>query len=165
MTIDSASRENVKRRYKALKSIKKVATELHLAWNTVSKIVHDPSQPGLVQKQGRPRKLSERTKHLLKRKFQLGELKSSQEGADFVEALDSKKVSKSTVLSCLRSSGMRSYRMQKKPFISKKNHALRLKFAKNTSTGKLGTGTRWCSRTRPVSTHLRISAQEPTGIT
>ena len=110
-------------------SVKKVAKQLKLSSSTVSKYKNIGGLEGSSSAGGRERKISEAKLRILRRDILSGELKTA-EAVRTRLVQEGYGVSYHTVIRALKSLGFVARLKKKKPFMSAKNRAARLKWAK-----------------------------------
>ena len=112
------------------KSVREVSSALGISLGTVSKLRQGDKENIPKPKEGRPSKVSAKTKAVLARKFDSGQLLNIREGQRLVQAVEGVQVHKETIRNYLNSEGLKAYVQQKKPMLTKKHKEARFRFAK-----------------------------------
>lgn len=112
-------------------SVGKVSRSVKVSKSSVSKIrrAHEDSIPS--PKMGRPSKITKRTKTLLSRQFDIGELLTLRDGQDLVHRVKGVHVDKESIRNYLKQEGLRGYVQRKKRDLTEDQIAVRYQFAKD----------------------------------
>lgn len=109
-------------------STREIAKRLHISHMTVTRIRARGNEDIPVSKGGRPSKVSEETKKVLRRKFATGEFKRLGAGQRLVKTVEGVRVHTRTIRKYLN---MKAYVVRKRPLLRKEDKKARYQFAKD----------------------------------
>lgn len=111
-------------------TVRTVAKNLHISLRAVIQIRNANKENIPTHKSGPPTKIPDSTTQLLARKFNTGEIRTLKDGQRLVQSVDHVLVDPRTVSRAMRKRGVKAYVKQKKPDLTPKQKAERLKWAK-----------------------------------
>ncbi|KAF9111504.1 hypothetical protein BGX27_004822 [Mortierella sp. AM989] len=113
--LSKATVQNAIVQFQQGKSTREVAKSLNISLGSAIRIRQKDKQNIPDPRMGRPPKVSKKTRKVLARKFETGELQNIRDGQQFVQSIEGVQVHVRSIRNYLKGEGLRCYVQSKKP--------------------------------------------------